>query len=126
MGTPAATRMGLSTRDRPLARGRSRGVDQPAGARCDCCGGGSRSSPCRLGACVALYETIGRFINPQHLTHLWALAGVVVSAAAVAAGVPVADPLVGLVITIVILRITIDSWRTVRATPRPASTRASR
>jgi cation diffusion facilitator family transporter len=112
-----------------------------------------------VSACVALYETIQRFINPQHLTHLWALAaagalgfagnelaafvrlragrrldspalvadgnharidgfvslGVVVSAAAVAAGVPVADPLVGLAITIVILRITIDSWRTVRA-----------
>jgi cation diffusion facilitator family transporter len=112
-----------------------------------------------VSACVALYETIERFINPQHLTHLWALAaagaigfagnelaafvrlragrrlespalvadgnharidgivslGVVVSAAAVAAGVPVADPVVGLAITIVILRITIDSWRTVRA-----------
>ena len=114
-----------------------------------------------VSACVALYETIGRFINPQHLSHLWALAaagvigfagnelaafvrlragrrlespalvadgnharidgvvslGVVVSAAAVAAGVPVADPVVGLVITIVILRITIDSWRTVQCHP---------
>jgi cation diffusion facilitator family transporter len=112
-----------------------------------------------ISACVALYETIQRFIHPEHLTHLWALAaagaigfagneiaaqvrlragrrlvspalvadgnharidgfvslGVVVSAAAVAAGIPVADPVVGLAITVVILRITFDSWRTVRA-----------
>jgi cation diffusion facilitator family transporter len=112
-----------------------------------------------VSACVALYETILRFIHPEHLTHIWALAaagvigfagneiaaqvrlragrrldspalvadgnharvdgfvslGVVVSAAAVAAGVPVADPLVGLAITLVILRITLDSWRTVHA-----------
>jgi cation diffusion facilitator family transporter len=112
-----------------------------------------------VSACVALYETIQRFIHPQHLTHLWALAaagaigflgneiaaqvrlragrrlasaalvadgnharidgfvslGVVVSAAAVAAGVRLADPIVGLAITLVILRITLDSWRTVRA-----------
>lgn len=39
---------------------------------------------------------------------------VVASAAAVAVGVPVADPLIGLGITAVILRITWDSWRTVR------------
>ena len=39
---------------------------------------------------------------------------VVGSAAAVAAGVDVADPLIGLAITIVILRITLQSWRTVR------------
>jgi cation diffusion facilitator family transporter len=39
---------------------------------------------------------------------------VVVSAAAVAAGVQEADPLIGLAITIVILRITWDSWKTVR------------
>ncbi|HEU0023109.1 MAG TPA: cation transporter [Thermoleophilaceae bacterium] len=40
--------------------------------------------------------------------------GVVASAAAVAVGVPVADPLVGLAITL-ILRITWQSWSTVRA-----------
>jgi cation diffusion facilitator family transporter len=40
---------------------------------------------------------------------------VVASAAAVAIGVPVADPLIGLAITLVILRITWDSWKTVRA-----------
>jgi len=112
-----------------------------------------------ISACVALYETIQRFVHPQHLTHLWALAfagvigfignelaarvrlragrrlvspalvadgnharidgfvslGVVASAAVVAAGVPVADPVLGLAITLVILRITVDSWRTVRA-----------
>ena len=27
-----------------------------------------------ISACVALYETIQRFIHPQHLTHLWILA----------------------------------------------------
>jgi Co/Zn/Cd efflux system component len=39
---------------------------------------------------------------------------VVASAAAVAAGAPVADPLIGIAITAVILRITWQSWRTVR------------
>jgi cation diffusion facilitator family transporter len=39
---------------------------------------------------------------------------VIASAATVAIGLPVADPLVGLAITVVILRITWDSWRTVR------------
>lgn len=39
---------------------------------------------------------------------------VVASAICVAAGLPVADPLIGLGITLVILRITWDSWRTVR------------
>jgi cation diffusion facilitator family transporter len=40
---------------------------------------------------------------------------VVASAAVVAIGLPVADPLIGLGITLVILRITWHSWRTVRA-----------
>jgi divalent metal cation (Fe/Co/Zn/Cd) transporter len=40
---------------------------------------------------------------------------VVASAAVVALGAPVADPLIGLAITLVILRITLASWRTVRA-----------
>jgi cation diffusion facilitator family transporter len=39
---------------------------------------------------------------------------VVASAVVVAGGVPIADPLIGLGITAVILRITWDSWRTVR------------
>jgi cation diffusion facilitator family transporter len=41
---------------------------------------------------------------------------VVASAAMIAVGVPVADPLIGLAITLVILRITWASWRTVRHT----------
>jgi len=39
---------------------------------------------------------------------------VIASAAVVAIGLPIADPLIGLAITIVILRITWESWRTVR------------
>jgi cation diffusion facilitator family transporter len=39
---------------------------------------------------------------------------VIASAAVVAIGVPIADPLIGLGITVVILRITWQSWRTVR------------
>lgn len=39
---------------------------------------------------------------------------VIASAATIAIGLPVADPLIGLAITLVILRITWDSWRTVR------------
>jgi cation diffusion facilitator family transporter len=39
---------------------------------------------------------------------------VVASAAMIAVGVPIADPLIGLAITLVILRITWSSWRTVR------------
>jgi cation diffusion facilitator family transporter len=112
-----------------------------------------------LSACVAFYETIQRFIHPQDLSHLWALAaagiigflgneiaalirhragrrlaspalvadgnharvdgfvslGVVVSVALVGLDYPRADPIVGMAITLVILRITWDSWRTIRA-----------
>ncbi len=39
---------------------------------------------------------------------------VIASAAVVALGLGIADPLIGLAITIVILRITLDSWHTVR------------
>jgi cation diffusion facilitator family transporter len=111
-----------------------------------------------VSACVALYETILRLIDPQELSHLWPLAaaglvgfagnevaaavrlragrrlgspalvadgyhartdgfvslGVVASAALVGAGAEVADPLIGLAITLVILRITWQSWLTVR------------
>jgi cation diffusion facilitator family transporter len=107
---------------------------------------------------VALYETIMRFVHPQQITHLWALAaagvigffgnefaaqvrlvagrrlasaamiadgkhartdgfvslGVVVSAIVVALGVKIADPIVGLVITLIILHITWESWHEVR------------
>jgi len=44
---------------------------------------------------------------------------VVASALAVALGLQVADPLIGLAITVVILKISRDSWRTVRAGRRP-------
>jgi cation diffusion facilitator family transporter len=41
-------------------------------------------------------------------------AGVILSAAAVALGAPIADPVIGLIITALILRITWESWNTVR------------
>jgi cation diffusion facilitator family transporter len=110
-----------------------------------------------VSACVALYETILRLIEPRELSHLGALAvagfagfignelaaqvrvragrrlaspaliadgnharidgfvslGVVVSALAVSLGAAIADPIVGLLITLVILKITWDSWRVV-------------
>ncbi len=46
--------------------------------------------------------------------------GVVASAVVVALGAPIGDPIVGLLITLVILKITWDSWRTVRATGHEA------
>jgi cation diffusion facilitator family transporter len=111
-----------------------------------------------VSAMVALYETIMRFIHPEHISHLWALAaagvigflgnelaaqvrlsagrrlasaamiadgkhartdgfvslGVVLSAILVALGLQIADPIVGLVITLIILRITWESWHEVR------------
>ena len=113
-----------------------------------------------ISACVALYETIERLINPQSPSHLWAVAAagvigfvgneiaarvrlgagrrlhspaliadgnharvdgfvslaVVASAAMVAAGAPRADPLIGLAMVVVILKITWDSWRVVSST----------
>jgi cation diffusion facilitator family transporter len=44
----------------------------------------------------------------------WVSLGVVASAAVVAIGLDIADPLIGLGITLLIVRITWDSWRTVR------------
>ena len=118
-----------------------------------------------VSACVALYETIQRFLHPEHLSHLGILAaaglagfagndslphacgfsggspafqspaliadgnharvdgyvslGVVASAACIwwPACLPIADPLIeGFVITLVILKITWDSWRLVSTT----------
>jgi cation diffusion facilitator family transporter len=113
-----------------------------------------------VSACVALYETMQRFIHPQHLSHLWILAaagvigfigneiaaqvrlqagrrlsspamiadgnharvdgfvslGVVASAIVVSLGAQIGDPIIGLAITLVILRITWQSWRTVSTT----------
>jgi cation diffusion facilitator family transporter len=42
---------------------------------------------------------------------------VIASAVAIAAGAPILDPLIGLAMTVVILRITRESWRTVRGYP---------
>jgi cation diffusion facilitator family transporter len=114
-----------------------------------------------VSACVAFGESIDRLINPQDLSHLWALAGagvvgflgneaaavvrlragrrlqspalvadgyhartdgivslaVVASAIFVALGLQIADPLIGMVVTVVILRITWQSYLTVRADP---------
>jgi divalent metal cation (Fe/Co/Zn/Cd) transporter len=94
-----------------------------------------------ISALVALGQTVERFVHPRDLSHLWLLAaagvigfvgnevaadgnharvdgfvsvGVIGSAAVVALGLPVADPVIGLVITLVILKITWDSWHTVR------------
>jgi divalent metal cation (Fe/Co/Zn/Cd) transporter len=39
---------------------------------------------------------------------------VIASAIAIAAGAPALDPVIGLAMTVVILRITRESWRTVR------------
>jgi cation diffusion facilitator family transporter len=116
-----------------------------------------------VSACVALVQTILRFIHPHTLNHLWWLAtagvigfvgneiaaqirtragkrlnssalvadgnharvdgfvslGVIASAAVVALGVPVADPVIGLVITLVILHISWESWHTVRGAEEP-------
>ena len=111
-------------------------------------------------ACVALYETIQRFIEPEELSHLWVLAaagmigfagnelaaqvrlragrrlsspalvadgnhartdgfvslGVVASAIVVGIGFPLGDPLIGLLITFVIFKVTWDSWRLISTT----------
>ncbi len=78
-----------------------------------------------ISACVAAYESILRLIHPSTPGHLLvlALAGaigfagnwlVIASALAIAAGIPILDPLIGLGMTVVILRITRESWRTVR------------
>jgi divalent metal cation (Fe/Co/Zn/Cd) transporter len=42
--------------------------------------------------------------------------GVLASAAVVAVGAKLADPIIGLVITLVIVRITWESWRTISTT----------
>jgi len=44
---------------------------------------------------------------------------VIASAIAIAAGAPTLDPIIGLAMTAVIMRITFASWRTVRGHPRP-------
>lgn len=112
-----------------------------------------------ISAAVALFETVLRFIHPEHLTHLWVLAaagaigfvgnelaaqvrlsagrrlasaamiadgkhartdgfvslGVIASAIVVSLGAQIADPIIGLVITLVILHITWEAWHEVRS-----------
>jgi divalent metal cation (Fe/Co/Zn/Cd) transporter len=57
-----------------------------------------------ISACVAGVEAIIRLAHPSAPTHLPVLA----------LGLPVADPLIGLLICLAILRITWQSWKTVR------------
>ena len=123
-----------------------------------------------VSACVALWQSIERLINPQSINHLWPLAAagvigfigneiaaqirtragkrldspaliadgahartdgfvslsVVASAIVVAIGFDAGDPIIGLIITVVILRITWQSFRTVQADPGdPAAEEAS-
>jgi cation diffusion facilitator family transporter len=52
-------------------------------------------------------------------------AGVILSAAVVALGAPIADPIIGLLITALILRITWESWNTVRGRPHHQSPQQS-
>jgi divalent metal cation (Fe/Co/Zn/Cd) transporter len=66
-----------------------------------------------LSACFAGYEAIDRLVDPRQVDAYVSLA-VIASAAVVSLGLEVADPLIGLAITLVILRITLHSWRTVR------------
>ena len=112
-----------------------------------------------VSACVALYESVERLLDPRPPAYLLALGaagaagfvgneiaayvrlragrrldspalvadgyhartdglvslGVVASAIGVALGAEIADPLIGVAITLVILRITWKSWQTVRA-----------
>ncbi len=114
-----------------------------------------------VSACVALWQSIERLIDPQEISHLWPLAAagvlgfvgneiaaqirtragkrldspaliadgahartdglvslsVVASAAVVAIGLQIADPIIGLIITVVILRITWQSFLTVQRDP---------
>lgn len=114
-----------------------------------------------VSACVALWQSIERLVNPQSIDHLWPLAAagligflgneiaaqirtragkrlgspaliadgahartdgfvslsVVASAIVVALGFGAGDPIIGLIITVVILRITWQSFRTVQADP---------
>ena len=62
-----------------------------------------------VSACVAGTVAVDRLIHPQRLEHLG------VSAAVVALGFQLGDPLIGLVITAVILRITRQSYGTIKA-----------
>ncbi|MFZ0087974.1 MAG: cation diffusion facilitator family transporter [Solirubrobacteraceae bacterium] len=114
-----------------------------------------------ISACVALWQSIDRLVNPQQLHYLWPVAAagvigfcgneiaagvrsragrrldspaliadgahartdgfvslsVVASAIVVALGLEIGDPIIGLLVTLVILRITWQSFRTVHDAP---------
>jgi cation diffusion facilitator family transporter len=118
-----------------------------------------------VSACVALWQSIERLVNPHPLSHLVVLAAagvvgflgneaaayvrlrggrrlnsppltadgyhartdglvslsVVLSAIVVALGAPIGDPIIGLIVTLVILRITWQSVQTVQADPGAAA-----
>jgi divalent metal cation (Fe/Co/Zn/Cd) transporter len=63
---------------------------------------------------AAIRSRAGRRLHSLARADAYLSLGVVASAIALAAGLRLADPLIGLGITIVILRITWNSWQTVR------------
>ncbi len=69
---------------------------------------GSARHPC--GTTVAPHPCHGKYARIDGSVSL----GVVASALVVSLGAQVADPIIGLAITLVILKITWDSWHTVR------------
>ena len=83
-----------------------------------------------VSACFAFWQAVEHLLHPEELTYLQSPAliadghharvdglvslGVVLIALVVALGAQIADPIIGLAITLVILRVTWQSWRTVR------------
>ena len=60
-------------------------------------------------------ERVQQFLDPGQQQDGFVSLGVIASAAVVALGFEIADPIVGLIITLVILRITWQSWQTIRS-----------
>jgi cation diffusion facilitator family transporter len=78
------------------------------------CGGNYLAARVRIGAGRRL-ESAALIADGHHArADAWVSLAVVASAIVVALGAPVADPLIGLAIALVIARITWLSWRTVR------------
>jgi cation diffusion facilitator family transporter len=76
--------------------------------------GNANAARIRIGAGRRL-ESAALVADGQHArSDAIVSAGVVLAAGVVALGLPIADPIIGLVITGLILRITWESWRTVR------------
>jgi divalent metal cation (Fe/Co/Zn/Cd) transporter len=87
-----------------------------------CCGGADRLRRNELAAQVRL-RAGHRLSSPALIadgnharTDGFVSLGVVASAVIVALGAPIGDPVIGLVITLVIFKITWDSWRLVSTT----------